>query len=98
MPHKHKHLKVVKSKKKKDLIDRLIYPAAIATPLMTLPQLYVIWVDKQTGASVITWGAYTIIAMIWLAYALKIRDKPLIVLELPAVFLYGLITIGLIIF
>lgn len=97
MPHKHTHIKSVKSKKKKDLIDRLIYPAAIATPLMTLPQLYVIWIDKNTGASVITWASYSVIALIWLIYALKIKDRPLIVLELPSLVLYIAITVGLLV-
>ncbi|MBC7512700.1 hypothetical protein H7142_03530 [Candidatus Saccharibacteria bacterium] len=77
MPYKRKHIKIVKSKKKKDIIDRLIYPAAIATPLMTLPQLYIIWVDKDTGASVITWASYSVIALIWLLRArLKRKTSP----------------------
>lgn len=95
MPHKRKHIKKIRSEKKKDLIDRLIYPAAIATPLMTLPQVYIIWVDKETGASIVTWAAYTVIAVIWLVYALKIKDTPLIVMELSAVVLYSAITVGL---
>lgn len=97
MPNKHKHIRKVKSRKKKDLVDRLIYPATIATPIMTLPQVYSIWVDGNKGASVITWFSYTVISAIWLAYALKIKDKPLITLEICGVILYGLIFLGLVV-
>lgn len=97
MNHKRKHISITQSKKKKDAIDKLIYPAAIATPLLTLPQVYIIWVNKETGSSLITWAAYSVIALIWLLYAIKTRDKPLIVLELPSLILYVMITVGLLI-
>lgn len=96
--HKHKHIKRVKSAKKKDFIDKLIYPAAIATPLMTLPQLYIVWIEKEAGASLITWAAYTVIAAIWLVYAIKTKDVPLIILEAPSLVLYAAISIGILMF
>ncbi len=71
--------------------------AAIATPIMTLPQLSKAWSANNQGASVVTWGAYVIIAIVWLLYALKNRDKPLIILETSAVVLYSLIVLGLLI-
>jgi len=78
-------------------IDKLVYIAAIATPIMTLPQLFRAWSRDNGGVSAVTWGAYVVIAVIWLLYALKNRDKPLIILEVSAVILYSLIVVGLII-
>lgn len=94
---RHKKLAGRRGKEETAFIDRLVYLAAIATPVMTLPQLYVIWIKDEKGASVITWAAYVVIAFIWLLYALKHKDKPLILLEASAVVLYSLIVIGLLV-
>ena len=64
----------------KNLIDRLVYFAAIATPFMTLPQLLKIWVEKSAvSISIVTWVAYLINAIIWLIYGIMHKEKPIIV-------------------
>jgi uncharacterized protein with PQ loop repeat len=77
----HTHFHKRKKKAKKSNIDRLVYFAAIFGPLMTLPQVYDVWVADTPGVSVITWLAYCLIAVIWLAYGLKHKDKPIIILQ-----------------
>ena len=64
---------------KKTTIDYLIYVAVVIGPLMTIPQIYSIWFEKQGGVSIISWIAYFVVSIIWLVYSLKIKDKPMII-------------------
>lgn len=85
MPLKHIH------KRKKTLhpypskkapyrfLDNLIYFASFAGPIMTIPQIYEIWILKNLGVSLLTWGSYLIIALIWLSYGLVHKEKPIII-------------------
>ena len=70
----HAHYKYAKSKrgKKKQPREPLLYFAVAFGPLMTLPQVYDIWVRRSTGVSVATWTAYIVTSTIWLLHALKI--------------------------
>jgi uncharacterized protein with PQ loop repeat len=73
------HPRVNKRKTKNDpFIDKLVYFAAIVGPLMTLPQIYDLWVRRISGVSVITWVAYLLIEFLWIVYGLKHHDRPII--------------------
>jgi uncharacterized protein with PQ loop repeat len=91
----HRHIKRKKKSVKKSKIDSLIYLAVVIGPLLTLPQLYSIWVEGQKGVSIVSWVAYLIGAIIWLAYGVKHNDKPLIIVEAIWVLLDIMIIIGL---
>lgn len=61
-------------------IARVTVVVAVVGPLMTLPQIYNVWVRGQTaGVSVVTWSLYTACAAIWIAYGASIRDRPLVI-------------------
>jgi MtN3 and saliva related transmembrane protein len=77
-------------------IHRLIFLAAIATPIMTLPQVYQIWVLHQKGASAVTWVSYVFIAFIWLYYGIENRDKPIIIMQSLCIVVYSAVVLGLI--
>ena len=79
----------------KSAIDRLIFVAAIATPVMTLPQVYQIWVEHSREASIVTWSSYTVIACIWLWYGYKYKDQAIIITQSLSIITYLLIVIGL---
>lgn len=79
------------------LIHRIIFFAAVATPIMTLPQVYQIWFQGNKGASTVTWTSYVILAAIWLYYGLVNKDKPLIVSQSLCVVTYSFVVIGLVI-
>lgn len=81
--------------KPRSLIDSLVYLAAIVGPLMTLPQVYEVWIERSKGASFITWSSYIVVAMIWLAYGIKHKDKPIITLQVLWLILDILIVVGL---
>lgn len=79
--HLHFHARRRAKKKPKTLIDILVYFAVIFGPLMTLPQVVAVWHDGAKGVSAATWLAYTLVAVIWLAYGLKHQDRPIIALQ-----------------
>lgn len=65
---------------KKITIKKLVLAVAIIEPLMTIPQIYNIWVQHQTaGVSLLTWLLFVFAAATWLIYGLKIKDLPLII-------------------
>ena len=51
-----------KKKARKNLIDDFIYPIALIAPIMTIPQIFTIWVNHENnGVSIPTWGAYAFV-------------------------------------
>lgn len=79
-----------------DAMDWLIYSVAILSPIMTLPQLMQIWVDKNVaGVSLLTWSSYTVFAGFWLLYGLIHKEKPIIVSNIFSGTLNIIIVIGI---
>lgn len=102
--HKRKriHQKLEKypsTDKKKNLMDKLIYIIIFVAPIMTIPQLMKIWVEKNaTGLSIFSWGTYAIGSFLWLGYGLVHKEKPLIVSHLIWVILHTSIIVGIILY
>ena len=93
MPQHHKH-----HSKALSLFEKLILVIAVAEPLATLPQIYQIWINKQTtGVSIVTWSLYAIAAGAWLIYAINIKSKPLIISSGLWVITETLVAVGAII-
>ena len=83
----------------KHLMDRLIYFAVAAALIMTLPQIWQIYVHKNaSGVSALSWGAYIVTAGVWLVYGLMHREKPIIIANIGWIILETLIVIGTIIY
>lgn len=60
-------------------IDKLIYLVVIGGPIMNLPQLLKIWIEKDSsGVSILSWVAFAIGSCIWLIYGIAHKDKPII--------------------
>jgi uncharacterized protein with PQ loop repeat len=56
------------------LIRRLQGIASFFTMLMTIPQVWTIWIGHQaSGVSLLSWSAYLISALIWFWYGLRKR-------------------------
>ena len=83
----------------KRTMDHLIYFVAIFGPIMTLPQIWKIWVDKSvSGVSLITWSAYLITACLWLTYGIIHREKPIIVSNILWLILKLSVVVGVILY
>ena len=54
----------------------LLGSMSVFTMLMTVPQVWVIWVGHQAaGVSVLSWGAYLVSAILWFWHGLKTADR-----------------------
>ncbi len=96
--HAHYHWAKHKKKTKKKSAGRepLLYFAVAFGPLMTLPQVYDIWVKDSKDVSMITWAAYIVTSVIWLVHGFKIKDRALILVQIIWVVLSVAIVLGLI--
>jgi uncharacterized protein with PQ loop repeat len=83
----------------KKLMDHLIYVIVFVGPIMTIPQVTKIWIEKNaTGVSAISWLTYFVTAVFWLIYATMHKEKPLIVSSVIWVFLDILIVVGTLVY
>jgi uncharacterized protein with PQ loop repeat len=63
---------------KDNAIDKFMYGVALIAPFMTIPQLIRVWSsDNIEGISLITWGGFACVSVMWFIYALKHNEKPL---------------------
>lgn len=98
MPH-HSHHKHVKNKNNVKLITQIVLILAVVEPLMTLPQVYEVWVRHQTeGVSIATWTFFALSAATWLLYGIAIKNTPLIVSGTLWIILETSVVIGLLIY
>ncbi len=68
-------------------------------PLFVLPQVYEVWYKHQTaGISLITWSFFVLQAGVFAIFAIKHKEKPLIVTYVPLFFIQVSIVTGLLYF
>lgn len=84
--HVHHHRLHLRKKKKKGntqkVLDKLVYFAGIAGPVMTLPQVFKIWTEKSAaGVALETWLTYLFLSMIWVSYGLLHKERPLVIMH-----------------
>ncbi|MBW2976742.1 hypothetical protein KY347_04825 [Candidatus Woesearchaeota archaeon] len=83
----------------KRFIDSTIYAVGIFGPVMTLPQLAKIWIEKNaSGVSVISWGAYLFAAVFWLIYGILHKEKPIILTYALWIVLEAFIVLGTVLY
>jgi uncharacterized protein with PQ loop repeat len=58
------------------LLKKAIGAMSVFTLVMTVPQVWTIWVARQAaGVSLLSWAAYLVSALLWFAYGLSKRDR-----------------------
>jgi len=81
------------------LIDELIYVVAFIGPLMTIPQVITIWLERRVeGISIITWSSYVVLAIFWISYGLIHKEKPIILANFLYLFVNTAVVLGVLIF
>ena len=86
-PHPHKW---------KRLLDEVIYVVGICGPLLTIPQLFTVWVKHNaSGLSLFSWVGYAFIAIIWLIYGITHKEKPIIFSNIMWLAMEVLLIIGI---
>ena len=71
---------------------------SVATMVMTLPQIWTVWVDRQVaGVSLLSWGTYLLGACLWLVHGLALRDKTIYVACIGWIVLTGAVVLGVLV-
>ncbi len=85
--------------KLKHFVDILVFVASIGGFILTIPQILLVWVNHQTaGVSIISWSAYSVIAVIWILYGSIHKEKTIIILSIVSCFINLLVVIGVLLF
>ena len=80
-------------------LDKLITIVAIVSPLMTIPQIYQIFTSQSAaGVSLATWSAYFFMALVWVLYGIKQKDKAIIINNTLWAFFELFVIVGVIVF
>lgn len=76
-------------------LDRILPVLSVVTMAFTVPQVWAVWVDRQTaGVSLLSWGTYFVVACVWLLDGLRKGDKHIWVACIGWVILDGAVFIG----
>jgi len=76
-------------------LDKMMYVIGTLGLIMTLPQVYEIWVNHNaSGVSAISWISYFIFSICWLFYGIAHRERVIIFTQFFWVLLNALIAIG----
>ena len=95
----HPHRKDKSKKKVSHALDAIIYPMAIVSPIMTIPQISDIWMHRNVaGLSLLTWGSYAVVSTFWLAYGIHHKEKPIIIGNILLIIAYSLVSAGILLF
>ena len=83
----------------KNFMDCLIYLVAVLGPLVAIPQIWKIWIEKSAvGVSVFTWGAFIVGSFIWLIYGAIHKEKPIIVTNILWIIMEALVIGGIVVY
>jgi uncharacterized protein with PQ loop repeat len=86
-------------KAEKDFVNKIIYVVAIAGPLMTIPQILKIFLEKNAaGVSLTTWSAYIVLGFFWLSYGIMHKEKPIIITNTLWIIIEVIIVMGIIMY
>lgn len=78
--------------------DKFIVPLALITPLMTIPQVWVVWQKGNVdGVSVPSWLGYALGSGFWVIYGLIHKEKPLTIANFLLFVFDILIVIGVLV-
>lgn len=71
---------------------------SVITMVMTLPQVWTIWVDGQAaGVSLLSWGTYLLGSCLWFVHGLALKDKAIYVACIGWILLNGAVVLGVLV-
>jgi len=81
------------------MLRRFLGGMSIFTLLMTVPQVWTIWINQQAaGVSILSWGAYLLSAVLWFWFGLKQGDKNIYLPCIGWMVLNGAVVAGAIVY
>jgi uncharacterized protein with PQ loop repeat len=94
-----KHEQYPHPDKWKRFMDKAVYAVGALGPLLTVPQLIKIWIDKNAaGVSVVSWSGFILYGFFWLAYGIMHKEKPIIFTYTLWIIFQAFIVIGAVIY
>jgi uncharacterized protein with PQ loop repeat len=89
----------IKLDKDRSFLYRLTLIAAVVQPLTTIPQVYKIYSTHDvSGLSLFTWLGYALVGLVFLAYGIKYRLKPIYLTQIIWFSLQMSIAIGILVY
>ena len=80
-------------------VERVLPYLSAVTMVMTLPQIWTIWVRHDaTGVSLLSWAAYLLAACLWFVHGLQKRDKAIYVACVGWVLLDAAVVLGVVLY
>jgi uncharacterized protein with PQ loop repeat len=80
-------------------LDKLIYVAGFLGPILTFPQIYIIFATKSSeGISLISWFSYLLSSIVFFFYAVVHKTKPLILIYGFWILVHIIMVLGIIIY
>lgn len=99
MANQHHLLKFISTKRNRTKIDALMSVAAVAHPLMALPQVIMVYTTHEVaGLSLFMWAAWLILGLVFLLYGLAHKLKPYILMQLLWVAIDVLMITGILLY
>jgi len=85
-------------KRKNKGLDTLTFATGILLPLLTIPQAYMVVVNKQTaGVSLLTWSFYLFASALFAVYGVIHGEKLLMYTYFPFTLIEGAIVVGVLV-
>ncbi|MCL4392762.1 PQ-loop domain-containing transporter [Patescibacteria group bacterium] len=73
---KKKNILDVFRRREKTFFDYFMYVIGLSTSVVTLPQVYNVWILHNTsGISLISWLSYAILSVFWIIYGIIRKEK-----------------------
>ena len=80
-------------------IEKVLPVLSIATMLMTLPQVFTVWVEHEVGGvSLLSWGTYLLAACFWFVHGVQKQDKAIYLACVGWVLLDAAVVAGVLIY
>ena len=79
-------------------LEKVLRSLSIITMLMTVPQVFTVWVGRNAGGvSLVSWASYLIAACMWFVYGIQKKDKTIYLACVGWIVLDAAIVLGVII-
>lgn len=77
-------------------LEKILRSLSVVTMLMTVPQVYTIWVARNaSGVSILSWASYLVSACLWFVYGFRKKDKTIYLACIGWIVLDAAIVVGI---
>ncbi len=78
------------------ILDKVIYVVGVLGPIMTIPQVWQIWMlGKYDGVSITTWSAYLLFSLAWTLYGYVHKELAIVVSSALSLAVQLLVVMGI---